>query len=69
MEGLDAKDLSRTLPGDLLEVQDGEHQKEFDDARAQAGGSAAQGDGGDRVWKESLLPEEQAALEQFFRGE
>jgi len=65
---MNSKDLERMIPGDLLEVQDGEHQNNFEDAQSQAGGTTShQGQGGDRVWKESLLPAEKKALQNFFK--
>lgn len=64
---LQAKDLSRSMPGDLLQLQDGEHEVDKTPSASQAGGSTgATGAGGDRVWKESLDPAEQKALKKFF---
>lgn len=67
MEGLAAKDLSNSAPGDLLELQDGEHEVEKNASAVTAGGDTkATGKGGDRVWKDSLDPDEQRALKRFF---
>lgn len=67
LESLEAKDLSRSLPGDLLQLQDGEHDVDESATRTQAGGGVeTTGSGGDRVWRESLDPEEQRALKRFF---
>jgi hypothetical protein len=67
LEGLESKDLSRSLPGDLLQLQDGEHDVDRTPVGPRAGGAAgATGDGGDRVWKDALDPEEQKALKKFF---
>jgi hypothetical protein len=67
LEALEAKDLSRSLPGDLLQLQDGEHDVDKSAAGTAAGGGInSTGAGGDRVWKESLDPEEQKALKKFF---
>ena len=67
LTGLESKDLSRSLPGDLLELQDGEHDVDKSAVGPRAGGAAgATGDGGDRVWKDALDPEEQKALKKFF---
>lgn len=67
LEGLESKDLSRSLPGDLLQLQDGEHDVDKSAVGPRAGGAAgATGDGGDRVWKDALDPEEQKALKKFF---
>jgi len=67
MEGIESKDLSRSLPGDLLELQDGEHDVDKSSVGPRAGGATgATGAGGDRVWKDSLDPAEQKALKKFF---
>ncbi len=67
LEGLAAKDLSNAAPGDLLELQDGEHDIDKNASSLRAGGeTSATGKGGDRVWKESLDPDEQRALKKFF---
>jgi hypothetical protein len=68
MEGLEAEDLSRTLPGDLLDVIDGEHDVERKDIGIREGGNIEDaGKGGDRVWRDSLDPEEKKALKEFFK--
>ena len=67
LEGLESKDLSNSLPGDLLQLQDGEHDVDKSPVGRRAGGTAdAMGDGGDRVWKDALDPDEQKALKKFF---
>ena len=54
-------------PGDLLELQDGEHDVDKSAVGPRAGGAAgAIGGGGDRVWKDALDPDEQKALKKFF---
>jgi hypothetical protein len=64
---LESKDLSRSLPGDLLQLQDGEHDVDKSAVGPRAGGATgATGDGGDRVWKDALAPDEQKALKKFF---
>jgi hypothetical protein len=64
---LESKDLSRSLPGDLLQLQDGEHDVDKSAVGPRAGGATgATGDGGDRVWKDALDPDEQKALKKFF---
>ena len=68
MEGLKSRDLNRSLPGDLLQLMDGEHEVREDKIGIRAGGEATnEGQGGDRVWKDSLLPDEKKALKQFFK--
>ncbi len=65
--GLEAKDLSQASPGDLLELQDGEHEVDQSASRASAGGAIkATGKGGDRVWRDALDPAEQRTLKRFF---
>jgi hypothetical protein len=67
LTGLESKDLSRALPGDLLQLQDGEHEVDKSPIAPRAGGqTGATGDGGDRVWKDALDPDEQKALKKFF---
>lgn len=67
LTGLESKDLSSSLPGDLLQLQDGEHDVDRTRVAPSAGGQTrASGDGGDRVWKDALDPDEQKALKKFF---
>ncbi|MFY7817592.1 MAG: hypothetical protein ACOVRB_04420 [Akkermansiaceae bacterium] len=67
MQGLKATDLSRSLPGDLLEVQDGKHDVDTSASKISGGGDVTDtGKGGDRVWRDSLDPQEQKALKKFF---
>lgn len=67
LETLKAKDLSNSLPGDLLQLQDSAHDASTDPVKPQSGGSiGSTGAGGDRVWRESLDPEEQKTIKRFF---
>lgn len=66
LTGLDAEDLSRAIPGDLLQLQDGKHTVDESASKAAVGGTAAEGKGGDRVWRDSLAPDEQRALKKYF---
>ncbi|MGL4400185.1 MAG: hypothetical protein ACRCXD_09980 [Luteolibacter sp.] len=67
LTALEAKDLSRATPGDLLELQDGEHVvDQTSSVITQGGATEATGKGGDRVWRDSLDPAEQRTLKQFF---
>jgi hypothetical protein len=67
LTGLEAKDLSRATPGDLLELQDGEHDVDQSPTTVTQGGATeATGKGGDRVWRDSLDPAEQRTLKKFF---
>ena len=66
-QALQSRDLSKALPGDLLELQDGKHDIDTSASKVSGGGDVADtGKGGDRVWKESLDPNEQKALKKFF---
>ena len=67
LEKLESENKERALPGDLLETQDGEHDVDKTKRGPSAGGTASsKGEGGSRVWKDSLLPEEKKALKKFF---
>ncbi|WP_411828156.1 hypothetical protein [Luteolibacter sp. AS25] len=66
LTALDAEDLSRAVPGDLLQLQDGEHSVDDSKSTASSGGDASKGKGGDRVWRDSLAPDEQRALKKYF---
>lgn len=67
LERLESKDKDRALPGDLLETNDGKHDIDQSKKGPTSGGKAsAKGQGGDRVWKDSLLPAEKKALKKFF---
>ncbi len=66
LTALEATDLSRALPGDLLQLQDGKHSVDQKATTLSSGGQATKGAGGDRVWRESLNPDEQRALKNYF---
>ena len=67
LEKLESEDKDRALPGDLLETHDGQHDVDKTKKGPTNGGKAnSKGQGGDRVWKDSLLPEEKKALKNFF---
>ncbi len=67
LTGLEAKDLSQATPGDLLELQDGEHEMDHSPSGiSQGGNTEATGKGGDRVWRDALDPAEQRTLKRFF---
>ena len=68
LSALESKDLSHASPGDLLQLQDGQHNIDKTRQSPTAGGNLnTVGTGGDRVWKESPDPAEQAALKRFFK--
>lgn len=65
---LNSNDLSNTLPGDLLETTDGKHTIDQSNAKTSSGGNTENtGAGGERVWKNSLLPQEKKAIKNFFK--
>jgi hypothetical protein len=67
-EGLAAGDLSRARPGDTIGTTDVEHHLDKSPAGPRAGGAAvSDGQGGDAVWRDSLLPQEKAVLQKYFR--
>lgn len=67
-EGLKSDDLRNALPGDLLETSDAQHDVNQSKVGPTAGGSTTgKGKGGERVWKNSLLPNEKKALKKFFK--
>lgn len=63
---LDAADLSRSLPGDVLETTDSKHDVELTHPALRAGGKADAQGGGASTWQESLHPREQEAVKKFF---
>jgi hypothetical protein len=70
MEGLESRDLSNTLPGDLLELQDGEHRIDKSEIGIREGGAVEDlGEGGELIWKVApdLHPDEKKALREFFK--
>lgn len=68
LTGIRSKDLSKAAPGDLLELQDGEHQVDRSASEVTSGGDTeSTGKGGDRVWKDSLDPDEQRVLKKYFK--
>jgi len=67
-EGLKSDDLRNALPGDLLETSDDQHDVDQSKVGPTAGGTTTgKGKGGERVWKNSLLPNEKKALKKFFQ--
>jgi len=70
LEGLESRDLSNTLPGDLLDLQDSEHQLDKTKVGVRAGGEVEDlGEGGELIWKmaPNLHPNEKKALREFFK--
>jgi len=62
-ESITSQDLSDALPGDLLQLQDGDHHVDTSYQGARAGGAISNaGAGGERIWKDALLPDEKKAI-------
>lgn len=66
-EALAAADLTRAAPGDLLELEQAEHEIDRSRTATRSGGQAGgTGKGGERVWQDSLDPDEQRTVKRFF---
>jgi hypothetical protein len=67
LAGVQSKDLSNALPGTLLQIEDTEHDADKSPVAPSAGGAiSSTGRGGERVWRESLDPDEQRVVKRFF---
>lgn len=67
-EKAQTRDLSRLARGDLLGTSDGEHNVDKTSSGPQSGGATEnQGQGGDAVHRENLLPGEKRVLRRFFK--
>jgi len=67
LEGVSSDDFSRALPADLIGLSEGEHDLDKTSAGPQdAGEVGATGQGGEAVWKDSLLPSEKNILKRYF---
>lgn len=62
-------DMNRIAPGDVLGVQNGQHEvdKNGYTGPKQGGGIQGAGDGGAAVWQNSLMPAEREALKKYFK--
>lgn len=68
IEEVSNDDLSRAAVGDLLGIGETEHEDSEVRGGPQEGGVVdSAGSGGDAVWKDSLLPGEQAVLKRYFK--
>ena len=63
---LDPGDLSRSLPGDVLQTTDSQHEVEMTHPALRTGGKTDAQGGGGSTWQESLHPREQDAVKKFF---
>ncbi|MCC5844116.1 MAG: hypothetical protein JJU05_07685 [Verrucomicrobia bacterium] len=64
---LNNPDMSRAALGDLLQVTEGEHEVETGTAGGPAGALGSEGRAGETVWRDSLLPDEEKRLQQYFQ--
>jgi hypothetical protein len=68
-EHLEGKDDKEPEPGDLLNLEEIEHDVDRTKVGpAQSGSAKSKGLGGDRVWKDALDPDEQKSLKSFFES-
>lgn len=68
VESVSNEDLSRAAIGDVIGAGETEHDDEMVSSGPQEGGAVeSSGTGGDAVWKDSLLPDEQAVLKRYFK--
>jgi len=66
-EGVENTDFSRAALGDFVGLGETEHDDERLEAALRPGGApASTGSGGEAVWRDALLPEEQALLRRYF---
>ncbi|MCF7733846.1 MAG: hypothetical protein K9N23_19320 [Akkermansiaceae bacterium] len=63
---LESADLSRTMPGEVLDTTEVEREIDRASPALRAGGKADSSGGGNTTWQESLHPKEQEALKRFF---
>ena len=68
IEGVQNNDFSKAAPGDVLGIGQTEHDIDKTKKGSQAaGGVGSVGQGGDAVWRESLMPGEKAVLKKYFK--
>ncbi len=67
-EAVTNPDLSRATPADLIGLGQDKHEVDKTPTGPRAAGAINnEGQGGEQVWKESLLPSEKEALKKFFK--
>lgn len=67
-EGVQSTDYSRAAFGDTLAIGEGEHEiDESTKGSRSAGAMQSKGQGGERIWRESLLPDERDVLKRYFK--
>ncbi|MEM7143695.1 MAG: hypothetical protein AAF591_01080 [Verrucomicrobiota bacterium] len=66
-EQVQTNDYSRASLGDTLSITDGQHEiDETITGPTTAGSIESTGSGGDRIWRDSLMPDEKEILKRFF---
>lgn len=65
-ERLEMDDLENSLPGDLLKLENDEHQENSNGGSSTGGAIKGTGQGGSRTFTDDLLPDEQRAVKGFF---
>jgi len=65
---LESRDLSKSLPGELYDISQGEHEVDLSTTSQSSGGNTSNaGTGGAATFKGNYLPEEKRALKNFFK--
>lgn len=68
IENVNSRDFKRAAPGEVLQVGETEHDDEQrPSVRAEGGQLSNDAQGGDAVWRESLMPGEKALLKRYFK--
>lgn len=68
IESVSNEDLSRAAIGDVIGLGETEHEDDLTGSGMQEGGAVdSTGSGGDAVWRDALLPDEQAVLKRYFQ--
>jgi hypothetical protein len=67
LAGVRSKDLSNALPGNLVELENTRPDVDLSATAPRAGGAiSSTGKGGQRIWRETLDPDEQRVVKRFF---
>lgn len=68
LEEVASKDYSRATFGDTLAVGEGEHEIDKSSSGSRSAGAVrSTGEGGERVWRDALLPSEREILGRYFK--
>ena len=69
IESVKGRDYSHAAPGDLLATGEAEH--DLDKSKVgprKAGAVESLGQGGEAIWRESLMPAEKSVLKRLYRA-